>query len=606
VDTRENPPGAGSAAASERFQLILIKPSHYEDDDGYVIQWQRSPIPSNSLASLYGLALDCIERRVLGDQVDIVISACDETSTRVDVPRYIESVRATGGKALVGLVGVQSNQFPRAMDIARPFRAAGIPVCIGGFHVSGCLSMLPEMQPDLQEALDLGVSLFAGEAEGRMEMLLQDAYRDELKPVYNYLNDLPNLAGVPVPYLPREHLLQTKIGGQTSFDAGRGCPFQCSFCTIINVQGRKSRYRSPDDIEHAVRLNAEQGINYYFITDDNFARHGEWEAIFDRLIELRERDGIKLRLVIQVDTACHRIANFIAKAGRAGVIMVYIGLENINPETLKKTQKGQNLITEYHKMLQAWHEVGVVTSGGYIIGFPDDTRASVIRDIEIIKRELPIDMLHFFILTPLPGSVDHQRLYNAKVAMDTDMNRFDTWHVVTDHPNMSRQELQQLYDDAWYVYYTPEHIRRVMRRSMSWANPQQRRFLLQRLLYFASSAKIEKVHPLEGGRLRRKYRIDRRPGMPLENSLVFYSRFWSAKLLKTIQLKWMAAQYGRILKSVESDTVSQDADDVAMRRIGEEDLDTLRLFTETDAARDFVGAVKRKRGTASAASAASG
>ncbi len=70
---------------------------------------------------------------------------------------------------------MQSNQFPRALDIARPFRAAGVPVMIGGFHVSGCLAMLPELQADLKVALDMGVSLFAGELEGRMDTILQDA-----------------------------------------------------------------------------------------------------------------------------------------------------------------------------------------------------------------------------------------------------------------------------------------------------------------------------------------------------------------------------------------------------------------------------------------------
>ena len=67
----------------------------------------------------------------------------------------------------VGLIGVQSNQFPRALDLARRFRAASIGVAIGGFHVSGCLAMLPELPPDLREALALGVTLYAGEAEGR-------------------------------------------------------------------------------------------------------------------------------------------------------------------------------------------------------------------------------------------------------------------------------------------------------------------------------------------------------------------------------------------------------------------------------------------------------
>ena len=86
-------------------------------------------------------------------------------------------IRKEGGKALIGLVGVQSNQFPRAVDLARRFIAAGFPVCIGGFHVSGCISMLPEMPPEMKEAQALGISLFAGEAEEqRLDQVLRDAW----------------------------------------------------------------------------------------------------------------------------------------------------------------------------------------------------------------------------------------------------------------------------------------------------------------------------------------------------------------------------------------------------------------------------------------------
>ena len=124
---------------AKRFLLFLIKPSHY-DDDGYVIQWLRSPIPSNSLASLYGLALDCAERHVLGDTA-IAVEAFDETNSRIHPKRLAARIEAAGA-GMVMLVGVQSNQMPRALDIARPLRERGIQVCIGGFHVSGTLSML--------------------------------------------------------------------------------------------------------------------------------------------------------------------------------------------------------------------------------------------------------------------------------------------------------------------------------------------------------------------------------------------------------------------------------------------------------------------------------
>src|SRR5258707_5330564 len=183
---------SASVSPQRRFQLILIKPSHY-DDDGYVIQWFRSVMPSNSLAALYGLAVDADERQVLGPDIAIDVTPIDETNTRIRPDKIIADLKRNGGFGLVGLVGVQSNQFPRAMDIARALRAAGVPVVIGGFHVSGCLSMLPGIQPDLQEAIDLGISLFAGEAEDRLDGLLRDAVNGEMKPVYNYLKDLPGI-----------------------------------------------------------------------------------------------------------------------------------------------------------------------------------------------------------------------------------------------------------------------------------------------------------------------------------------------------------------------------------------------------------------------------
>src|SRR5512135_1515876 len=104
--------------AKRTFCLILVKPSHY-DDDGYVIQWYRSAIPANTLAALYGLVRDCAQRQVLGPDVDIDIHSYDETNTRI-TPRRIERLIKGADASLVMLVGVQSNQFPRALDIARP------------------------------------------------------------------------------------------------------------------------------------------------------------------------------------------------------------------------------------------------------------------------------------------------------------------------------------------------------------------------------------------------------------------------------------------------------------------------------------------------------
>src|SRR5262249_57153895 len=105
----------------------------------------------------------------------------------------------------------------------------------------------------------------------------------------------PGLEGEPAPFLPSQHVHRTS-GSLSSIDLGRGCPYQCSFCTIINVQGRKSRFRSADDLEKIVRENYAQRIKRFFITDDSFARKRQWEPLFDRLISLREEHDFKIGL----------------------------------------------------------------------------------------------------------------------------------------------------------------------------------------------------------------------------------------------------------------------------------------------------------------------
>lgn len=566
------PPAA--PAVRRTFELFLIKPSHY-DDDGYVIQWFRSSIPSNTLAALYGLAHDCAQRRVLGDDVDIRITALDETNARIDTAQIIARLSAANGFGMVGLVGVQTNQFPRAVDIGRPLRAAGIAVCIGGFHVSGSLAMLPGMPPELQEAIDLGMTLFAGEAEGRLDTVLHAAAQGTLPPIYDFMRDLPALEGMPAPHLPA-HVIARTQGMRTSFDAGRGCPFTCSFCTIINVQGRKSRARSAEDIERIVRANLAQGITNFFITDDNLARNQDWEAIFDRLIRMREIEGRKFRVVAQVDTMCHKIKGFIAKAARAGINRVFIGLENINPDSLKEARKGQNQITEYRAMLQAWHGVGTLTYAGYILGFPGDTPASIARDLAIIQRELPIDVLEFFILTPLPGSADHKKLHLDGVAMETDLNRYDVVHVTTAHARMSDAELLGIYRDAWSLFYTPAHVETVLRRAKAWGYDPHN--MMWKLLSFHAPPLLEGLHPLESGIFRRKDRRSRRPGLPREGRLRFYAReSWHA-VIKHARFAQMYWSYRKILKRVVADTTPYG--DIAMTPVRTQDLDSLRLFAE--------------------------
>jgi hypothetical protein len=571
------------------FHFVMIKPTHY-DDDGYPIQWFRSAIPSNTLASLNALAEDAARRDVLGAGVDIRLHTYDETNRRVRPDKIIRMIARDGGRALIGLVGVQSNQFPRAVDLAQPFLAAGLPVCIGGFHVSGCISMLPELPADIKAAQAMGISFFAGEAEERrLDAVLQDAFNGELKPLYNHMADLPQLAGEPPPFLPRKHVKRTS-GKLSSIDLGRGCPYQCSFCTIINVQGRKSRIRSADDLEKIVRENYAEGIKRFFITDDNFARNKNWEPLFDRMIEMREGEGMNIGFTIQVDTLCHKIPRFIEKATRAGVRRVFIGLEIINPDNLIAAKKRQNKITEYRDMLQMWRNHGAITYAGYILGFPADSRESILRDIEIIKRELPIDILEFFFLTPLPGSEDHKTFSAKGVWMDPDMNKYDLNHRVLHHGAMPDKDWEEVYRAAWLAFYTPEHINTVLRRTCAAKNLRPGT-TLSTILWFYLMILFEGVHPLEGGALRLKSRRDRRRGMKLENPLVFYARYWGGTALKAFRYARVYLRCRAMLKAALKAPDRFTYSDLAISAPKADEFDTLDLYHATSGGE---AALKRK------------
>ena len=545
------------------FSIVLIKPTHY-DDRGYPIRWYRSVIPSNSLATVNGLAADAARRHVLGPSTTIRIVAMDESNQRVDAASVIAQVRAGGAGGLVALVGVQTNQYPRAMDLARVFRAAGIQVAIGGFHVSGCVAMLPSLPPELRAAQELGVGLFAGEAEeGRLDEVIRDAFDGRLKPLYDHVASQPSLQGQPLPTLGKD-LVERTYNSYSSFDLGRGCPFSCSFCTIINVQGKKSRFRSADDLERIVRENRAQGIDRFFLTDDNLARNKNWEACLDRLIELRE-EGLPVRLIAQVDVKCHKIRGFVDRAVKAGVDQVFIGLESVSPQNLAAVGKRQNNVGQYREMMLAWKRHPVVITAGYIIGFPGDTPESIRRDVEVLKHELPLDVVYFTYLTPLPGSADHQQFVEQGLWLDDDLNRYDLNHRVTKHPLMSDREWDQAYVDAWKSFYTFDHMTTVLRRMVALGS-NKKLTTINRLMWHRDFQRCHNVHPLEGGLFRMIRRGDRRPDLPPEGWPAF-ARYWLQQcLLAPLRMSVTSLRLRLTLWRIRRDPASREWRDAAITR----------------------------------------
>jgi radical SAM superfamily enzyme YgiQ (UPF0313 family) len=512
--TSVDEPGKALVQGIEKLHIVLIKPSKY-DDDGYVVRFWKGVLPSNTLNVLHGLTEDVKERRVFGD-LAIEVTTFDETAEKVPVKKIIRWSQEPGTKLLVGLVGVQTNQFPRALDMARLFRAENIAVIIGGFHASGTINMLGEQEPDIQELVRESICVVSGEVEGKWEMILGDFLDGELKPIYSFAQDLQSLVDIGSSPLPKTspktmgHFAYPTFG---TADTSRGCPFACTFCTIINVQGRKMRERSPESMAALLRRNyLHHGVSFYFFTDDNFARKKLWRETFEAIIQLRQ-DGIKISFMMQVDLA-RKPKDFVALAAKAGCTQVFIGMESVNPENLKAEGKKQNNVDEYRAIIKEWHDAGVVVHTGYIIGLPWDSKDQVPKDIRFLMDELGPDQASFFMLTPLPGSHDHREMKKRGEWMDPDFNKRDSFHATIEHPRMTAEEWTDAYENAWQSFYSKENMIKILSR---WSdNPKAYWNLMSIFFWYKNAALIEKQHPMVAGFFRLKDRKTRRSGFAID------------------------------------------------------------------------------------------
>lgn len=493
------------------LNVLLIKPSKY-DDDGYVMRFFRGVLPSNTLATLAALTHEAATRRALGD-VKLRTIMMDEIVQKIEPARLVRRYTRGGARLVVALCGVQTNQFPRAADMALEFKAAGAPVMIGGFHVSGAIAMSPNgIPPECQALIDAGVTLVKGEVEECWADLLRDALHDQLRPYYD-IHARPDLSKAAIPMVEPRVLKKFAYPRMGTIDAGRGCPFNCSFCTIINVQGRSMRCRDAEAIKARIRSNAAKKIDWYFFTDDNFARNPNWEAIFDALIALRREEQLDIQFMMQVDTQSYRIKNFMDKAAEAGCSQVFIGMETINPANIPAAGKKQNRVEDYAKMIEAWHGKGIACHVGYIIGFPFDSVESVRDDVRRLHEEVQVDQASFFMLTPLPGSRDHQEMVQRGDWMDEDYNRFDSFHPTTHHPLMSAAQWWDVYREAWRTFYTTDRMKTILTRANDFAYWG----LFKNFVWYKYAALIEDTHPMICGFLRLKDRLQRRPGYAVEH-----------------------------------------------------------------------------------------
>ena len=372
--------------------------------------------------------------------------------------------------------------------------------------------------PDLQYLIDNGVCLVCGEVEGPgvMAGILNDAIDNQLKPYY-VVQESPDITNAPIPVANPDYLKHF-MQPMCTIDTSRGCPFDCSFCAIINVQGRKLRCRSAEKILEVIEKNYDNGFHSYFFTDDNMSRSFIWKELFQGLITLREK-GKKIRFMMQIDTQAWKIPDFVEMASKAGCYLVFVGMESINPENLLVMNKKQNKTQEYAEMVETWHKAKVLVHVGYIIGMPCDTPQSIIRDVKLLKSEVKVDEASFFIMTPIPGSRDHKERLERGEPISEDYNNYDSCHETFIHPNFKSGELKKSWLRAWSLFYSKDNIVDTLLR----CSPEQYWNAFWLTLWNRYSTLLSN-HPMSMGFLRRKSRKDRRPTMGIEGRIEFLRR----------------------------------------------------------------------------------
>nr|WP_321458405.1 radical SAM protein [uncultured Cohaesibacter sp.] len=523
------------------LHIALVTPSRY-DIDGYVQQWKRPIMATQAQAAIKALLKDCDKRHVIGPGQTISCEDHYEIFGPVPIEGIVQRIR-TAGRGAVFLTGVLSAFFPRALDLARMFREEGIPVVIGGVHVNGIKALFKENDYGLQDALDMGASLFVGQAEGHLDGLLRDLHEGTLKQVYDYLKQVPDLSAVPMPAYDVE-TIKRSYSGILPIETSRGCPFRCTFCCIPNTQGVEMQMRDPQAIADYVLEYARKGIKTFFLSDDNIARNKRWEEVFDKLIEMRKKHKVRYELVIEADTVAYKIPNFIEKATAAGVTDVFLGLESIDPEVIKAAGKKHNRAANVREMFAAWYNAGAVTISGFIIGFPGETEQKIIGNINTLMKEYAGEIFTLSVLTPLPGSKDHKRLHEEGIYMDPDLNNYDLGHFVFKHDTLSEVELERWKPRMLPVVYSLRRAWFIMLQGLR--NPKKQVSNFSWTVGLTLGYRVGGTGAYEMGTGRYRNRHLRRPGLPKEPVLVFYPKYF----LKETKLSLLSGFYLVALRSM--------------------------------------------------------
>lgn len=418
----------------KKYKALLINPGWDKNDSQFLWKVKFFRIPPLALATVASMFPENWEVKIIDENIE-------------DGIRY-EDIEAD----LVGITAM-TPLAPRAYEICGQFRKKGVPIVFGGAHAT----MLPD------EVAGYADAVVIGEAENVLGKIVSDLENGKLQKKYHSVT--PNFLSKPA----RHDLFRSEKYFLHTVQATRGCPYNCEFCSVSEIYGRKYRKREVDDIINEIRLIKDYK---FFFADDNLIGgkiYREWAIeLFTKLRKLNKLWATQVSIDFADDPELLRLA------ARSGCRFVFIGLESNDRETLKSMGKHQNVVRDYKRSIKNFHDCGIAVEGGFIFGHDADD-GSVFRSTVEYADKIDLDAMQFTVLTPAPGTRLYKRLDEegriTKKDYPNDWKLYDYFHVVFKPKNMSPEELKDGFLEAYDRSFTlPKILKRFFKTLISTKN----------------------------------------------------------------------------------------------------------------------------------------
>ncbi|HEY2934596.1 MAG TPA: radical SAM protein [Acidobacteriota bacterium] len=460
----------------KKLRVVILKPSKY-GPNGHVERFRWGFMPNSTVPYLRSMTPRVVE----GHTVETF--AIDEyVQSDLDYLKLLHTKDPT----LLAIVGVQSHQLHRSLDLAAYARRHGIRNCIiGGPHCMTC---------DTAPLQNRGVSFSLAEAEMVWPAILSDAANDRLQPVYGEGQRWQQQLDSPVLTPPSGRDLRRYIVPMLGVYPARGCPFNCNFCSVIKIAGRKIRSQPLEITLASLRAARAAGIRLIMFVSDNFNKYQEAAELLQAMIDER----IRIPFFVQCDTQIAHQPELVDLLARAGCFQIFLGVESFNRKTLRDAKKYQNHPEDYTMIVALCRSRGIGIHFSNIIGFPDDTGESVLEHLHAVQAMAP-DVASFYILTPIPGTEQYDDFLAADLITETNLDRYDgscpTWR----HPHLRPEELRKLLFYCYRKFYSTSHvIRRSLERFYRKADPFEL-LITSGCSFFSRLSAFKQVHPMSGG-----------------------------------------------------------------------------------------------------------